>query len=86
MNCNGGEGFNKDCRESLCAEDAPYFLKKAKAGDPDAQFTLGIMHYTGVGELWNKTKAAAWLRKAAEQGHADAQYYLGDIYAKGKID
>ena len=29
-------------------------------------------------------KAEYWLRKAAEQGHAKAQYYLGNIYIKGK--
>ncbi len=29
-------------------------------------------------------EAGKWLRKAAEQGHADSQYILGLMYALGK--
>jgi TPR repeat protein len=31
----------------------------------------------------NDTEAAVWFRKAADQGHADAQYYLGSMFSRG---
>ena len=31
----------------------------------------------------NYKKAIEWYEKAAEQGHADAQYNLGGIYGQG---
>ena len=48
----------------------------AQAGDPEAQFHLGLMHDFGKGVQLDHAKAAALYRKAAEQGHADAQYHL----------
>ena len=35
----------------------------------------------GVGQ--NEVLAAAWFRRAAEQGHAEAQYSLGVMYNDG---
>jgi len=32
----------------------------------------------------NNTEAVRWLRAAAEQGHAKAQFYLGTMYDTGK--
>jgi len=32
----------------------------------------------------NAVEAAKWYKKAAEQGHAKAQFYLGDIYHRGR--
>ena len=44
--------------------------------------------YYDKGEQFNKDKnyveAAKWYKKAAEQGHADAQLSLGDAYSNGK--
>lgn len=42
------------------------------------------MYLTGreVGQRYRK--AAEWLQKAAEQGHANAQYKLGEMYANGR--
>ena len=33
---------------------------------------------------WSADDAAAWYRRAVEQGHAEAQYNLGVLYAKGQ--
>ena len=38
----------------------------------------------GVGVVANKLEAVRWHRKAAEQGHAEAQYGLGIRYARGE--
>ena len=68
-------------------------LEDAKAGDPVAQNSLGVMYYTG--EAVSKTAsgqvldndpglAAGWFYRSAEQGYADAQFNLGLMYANGE--
>ena len=42
------------------------------------------MYFVGKGVPNDYAKAVYLLRKAAEQGHAGAQYNLGMIYAKGE--
>ena len=41
------------------------------------------MYANGTGVAKDNTKAMEWFRKAAEQGHAFAQYDLGFMYANG---
>ena len=42
------------------------------------------MYYFGEGVSRDPVQAAAWFKKAAEQGHPDAQFNLGIIYLKGE--
>ena len=42
------------------------------------------MYSYGEGVPQDYKKAIEWYQKAAEQGHADAQYNLGWIYEKGR--
>jgi len=42
------------------------------------------MYLLGQGVPQDTAKALAWYRKAAEQGHANAQYDLGLMYSEGK--
>lgn len=53
---------------------------KARKGDINAQYKLGLKYYKGQGVPKNNGKAMKWFKKAAEQGHADAQYNLGVMY------
>lgn len=55
-------------------------LRKAEAGDAEAQFNLGVCYADGQ----DYEKAAYWYRKAAEQGLAEAQCKLGMLYALGE--
>lgn len=55
----------------------------AEAGDPDAQYQLGIMYYRGEGVMQDYREAAAWYQGAAEQGDTEAQLNLGLMYAQG---
>jgi len=41
------------------------------------------MYYYGHGVDENESTAAGWCRKAAEQGYATAQFYLGYMYRYG---
>ncbi|MDT8364542.1 MAG: tetratricopeptide repeat protein [Nitrosomonas sp.] len=65
----------------------------AEAGDLDAQNGLGTMFYLGEavsrdaeGKVMNSdpASAAGWFFRAAEQGHADAQFNLGLLYLNGE--
>ena len=49
----------------------------AVGGDAEAQFLLGFMYAKGRGVLEDDKEAVKWFRKAAEQGHAEAQFNLG---------
>ena len=57
--------------------------RAAKAGDAEAQHTLGQEDDLGVYVRRNFARAAASYPKAAAQGHAQAQTQLGHIYRLG---
>ena len=42
------------------------------------------MYFEGRGVSQDDAQAAAWYRKAAEQGYAEAQSNLGEMYVKGQ--
>jgi TPR repeat protein len=56
------------------------YLSKANKGDADAQFNLAFLYQRGVGIPQDTRYAIYWYKKAAEQGHANAQYSLGSMY------
>ena len=57
---------------------------KARQGDPDAQFQLGLIYCRGEGVPTDHGEAAKWFRAAALQGHAGAQNNLGSMYLEGR--
>ena len=48
------------------------------------QFNLGNMYLNGQGVPKSDWEAAAWFRKASDQGLAGAQYALGKMYENGR--
>jgi TPR repeat protein len=60
------------------------YLARARAGDVDAQYNVGVMYYHGEGVARNHEEALQWFLTAAEQGDADAQYSLGFMYGRGE--
>ena len=73
----------------------------AEAEHAAAQFHLGMLYSTGngipyrakrgIGGFSNlkrayNVEAAKWYKKAAGNGHGEAAYYLGNLYAAGSID
>lgn len=56
----------------------------AEKGDPEAQYIIACMYYTGEGMPQSYAEAAKWCKKAADQGLAKAQYNLGVMYHKGQ--
>ena len=64
-------------RNSL-AGTSQTLLEKANRNDASAQYALGQQYLEKEPE-----KAVPWLRKAAEQGHHEAENRLGDLYYSG---
>ena len=52
-------------------------------GNAKAQYSLALMLDEGLGISPNASEALGWYRKAATQGHVDAQYNLGGVYRDG---
>ena len=49
----------------------------AESGDPQGQYLTGMLYHLGKGgTVRDQAQADAWLARAAQQGHADAQYEL----------
>jgi len=66
------------------ADKVSFLRSNAGAGDPDAQYRLGQLYLSGgVSILQDFEESAKWYRKAADQGHAEAQSSLGVLYGYG---
>ena len=71
--------YKEDCR----AEDGERCLRRAaEKGHPEAQFGMGIRYLNAVHGK-DVAEALDWLRKAADQGYADAQNKLAFMYEFG---
>jgi len=57
---------------------------RAFMGNPSAQVELARMLHTGEGTPKDDAKALEWFHEAAEQGHPEAQFSLGVMYATGE--
>ena len=76
---------------TICSGQAPArpsgsdsaLMAKASAGNPAAQFRVGVAYELGAHVTKDPAQAAAWYRKAADQGFAQAQHSLGVLYESG---
>lgn len=59
-------------------------LARAQKGDPEAMYEMGLCFYFGEGRQENYRLALKFFLKPAEDGNADAQYYVGCIYETGE--
>ena len=61
------------------------FYEDAEAGDPRAQYNLGVCYFTGKDvERYNLKVAVEWFTKSANQGYANAECFLGLCYTFGR--
>jgi TPR repeat protein len=77
-----------DVRVAFQAGNKPLFLgllcRGAAAKLVDAEFSLGLILFKGYGFMeQDERQSRVWLRRAAAQGHPQAQYLLGDMYIRG---
>ncbi len=59
------------------------WMRAARVGDVESRFLVGDMYDRGEGVFRNLVEAAAWYRRAAEAGHANAQFRFGRILLHG---
>ncbi|MGH9603047.1 MAG: tetratricopeptide repeat protein, partial [Terriglobales bacterium] len=59
-------------------------LAAARAGNPHAQYMLGLMFLNGAGLGQDDQQAAVWIQKAAGQGLPQAQNDLAALYTEGR--
>ncbi len=59
-------------------------LKKAKAGDIQAQYAVATAFHDGEGVEEDYAQAIYWFRKAAESGCAESSCQLGSMYLNGR--
>lgn len=79
--------FSELLGEDQEAADFNAVVADAEAGYPISQFLVGTAYEMGDSDYgFSKSyeKAAEWYRKAAEQGLADGQFYLGFAYMHGQ--
>jgi FOG: TPR repeat, SEL1 subfamily len=57
--------------------------ERAQAGDPVAQFNMGVKYAEGIEVQQDYLEAAKWYGAAADQGDAPAQFNLGLMFYQG---
>ncbi len=70
------EAQRKREAEGRCAE---WIAGAPRAADRDLAYRAGLCYLNGWGVPEDPVAAEAWLRRAAERGHRDAQLALGDL-------
>lgn len=64
--------------------DVAALTERAAAGDPEAQYVVGMLYLQGKGGVPRRgSEAAKWLGRAAEQNHLKSQLVLAHAYRQG---
>ena len=66
---------------SARSKHGPPACSQAEAGDPLAQFDLGLLYHDGRSVPQDDAEAIEWYERAADQGFGLAQLHLGMIHA-----
>lgn len=66
------------------ADDHSDVRTRAEAGDPAAQFELGVHYDNRSDKAKDLRRAVEWYSKAAQDGFAPAQFQLGRMYVLGR--
>jgi TPR repeat protein/serine/threonine protein kinase len=74
-----GSGVRQDYHQAF-----NLFLDAARAGNADAQESVGYMLERGLGVAANPAEALNWYSKSAKQGNPAAQLNLGTLYLEAR--
>jgi hypothetical protein len=67
----------------ISADDLIAVQLMARAGDPKAEYEIGLRYANGAGVAQDWEKAMSWFERAANRGIASAQWRLGLGYVRG---
>lgn len=73
----------KKAQPELSAAERELIRKAAEAGNPDAQYQLGMVYANASGVDLDYKQAFKWIHKAADSGHVQAMRTLAWLYANG---
>ncbi|KAF9899920.1 hypothetical protein EC991_008139 [Linnemannia zychae] len=82
---NGGISMSQVIMGDGCAKAGhkskavTWYRRAALKGDMEGQYRLGVMIYYGCGVLRDCKEGGCWIRKAADQGHKDAEAVMGVV-------
>ena len=82
--CDSGSRSKKNEYDDKSPDKIALFTaieKLAQAGNPEAQYHLGMMYNNGLGTDKDPRKAIEWFRKAADAGEPLAAYKVGCYFA-----
>lgn len=83
--CAGDEGVLVETSPPRLGDSTfEKFLVRAEADDRDAQNLIGFMLFFGEGVPMDRVEAHYWFHRAADQGHAVAQFNLAIMHAIGQ--
>jgi TPR repeat protein len=64
-------------------EAVKWYGQAAKAGDPEAQYAIGMVYVNGDGVAKDAAEGAKWIERAAHSNHAPSQFQLGVMSCAG---
>ncbi|MEE2715052.1 MAG: hypothetical protein VYD34_03495, partial [Verrucomicrobiota bacterium] len=80
---DGGPDISKPAQPTIpTQQEMQALIRRAKAGDANAQVDLGNIHFAGLGVPVNKKAAEIFWRSAAKSGHPSAVANLQMLYTK----
>ena len=81
VGCGEKDGQQDSFQEEAFAQETvnKVVLHAAEDGDAQAQRSLGMLYYYGVGVKKDRAESVKWLRKAADQGDEAAKKMLSEI-------
>ena len=59
-------------------------LPEANKGNAEAQWAIGMMNYHGNPMQSDISEAAAWFKKAGNQGHSESSLVIANMYFSGE--
>lgn len=64
-------------------EAVRWYRRAAEQNDARAQYGLGLCYLEGLGVEWDEERGLELVCKAADQGHAESQFKLAELYGRG---
>src|SRR5919108_4332921 len=80
-----GGYFHEVRKRESQAQCAQWIAEGRQVQKPELHYRIGLCYSNGWGVPEDQVAAEAWLRKAAERGHHEAQLMLGDLVRFGDM-
>jgi TPR repeat protein len=79
----GGEGSLPAVEPNL-EKAIALFQRAADKGNPEGEYLMGTAYLGGLGVPKDESRALSWFKRAAKHGNVPAQFWTGEMIAKGR--